>query len=197
MRLAIMQPYYLPYAGYFRLFAASDLFVIYDDVQFRKGGFIHRSRMVKPDGTWEWSTLPIKNPRLGTLIKDMEWQDTAKDKLGCSFTGKPVDFIIGSLKTICYDLSIPFNCVKSSEIMSYSHLKGQARVLAICKHLGASEYINAPGGRHLYDESAFASAGIELKFLSEYENKLSVVDRIAAEGHNLVRFDIYKHATFS
>ena len=45
-----MQPYFVPYAGYFRLFAASDLFVIYDCVQFPRRGWVHRNKMFAADG---------------------------------------------------------------------------------------------------------------------------------------------------
>src|ERR1700680_3840117 len=75
--VAIMQPYFIPYAGYFRLFAASDLFVIYDCVQFPRRGWVHRNRLVDASGTQRWLTLAIaKGPR-GTLIRDLRFSIVA------------------------------------------------------------------------------------------------------------------------
>ena len=61
--VAIMQPYFFPYAGYFRLFAASDLFVIYDCVQFPRRGWVHRNLLPDASGSERWLTLPLEKPR--------------------------------------------------------------------------------------------------------------------------------------
>lgn len=179
MRIAINQPYWMPYAGYHRLFVASDLFVIYDDVQFIKGGWIHRNII-----NGKWHTLPIKRPHLGTLIKDLQWQKNMNYFLN------PCAHIIESLKQTCEQLNIPFNVVRSSDLNIPVGLKGQDRVLAICEHLGATQYINAPGGRKLYDTEEFKNRGIELKFLPEYENKKSVLERFSIEGAESIARDI-------
>ena len=60
---AVMQPYFFPYAGYFRLFAASDLFVIYDCVQFPRRGWVHRNLLPDASGSERWLTLPLEKPR--------------------------------------------------------------------------------------------------------------------------------------
>src|SRR5437016_2188558 len=66
--VAIMQPYFLPYAGYFRLFAASDLFVIYDCVQFPRRGWVHRNRLTDARGLERWLTLPLEKAPQHVLI---------------------------------------------------------------------------------------------------------------------------------
>jgi hypothetical protein len=75
--VAIMQPYFFPYAGYFRLFAASDLFVIYDCVQFPRRGWVHRNRLVHVSGAERWLTLPIEKAPQSVLIRDLRFQPNA------------------------------------------------------------------------------------------------------------------------
>ncbi len=235
MRVAINQPYFCPYAGWFRLLSCADLFVIYDDVSFIKGGYIHRNRLERTDGVTDWLTLPIKRPSLGTLIKDMEWQpdscetwktdsrrfkafkrdkypdnylsffvyylQPADARMDCN-KNTPLQFIAKSIEAACYDLQIgggvPLkpNIVYSSSMSIPPELKGQDRVLWICDALGADTYVNAPGGRHLYEESEFAQHGIDLKFLCDYPKKESILDRLNKENPQDIRKDIDAYCTF-
>ena len=59
MRLAIMQPYFLPYLGYWQLMARADRFVVYDDVNFIKGGWINRNRILV-NGAPVYVTIPVE-----------------------------------------------------------------------------------------------------------------------------------------
>src|ERR1700750_1484658 len=71
--VAIMQPYFFPYAGYFRLFAASDLFVVYDCVQFPRRGWVHRNRLIDASGRLQWLTLPLEKAPQEVLIRDLRF----------------------------------------------------------------------------------------------------------------------------
>src|SRR6478672_877532 len=82
LTVAVMQPYFIPYAGYFRLFAASDLFVIYDCVQFQREGWVHRNRLTDPFGANRWLTLPLEKSPLATPIRDLRFVPDAKEVLG-------------------------------------------------------------------------------------------------------------------
>ena len=90
--VAIMQPYFLPYAGYFRLFAATDLFVIYDCVQFPRRGWVHRNRLVDASGKERWLTLPLAKVPQRTLIRDLCFAsdaiDIRYDHRNCSSRGR-------------------------------------------------------------------------------------------------------------
>lgn len=183
MKVAIMQPYYFPYAGYFRLFAATDLFVFLDDVQWNRRGRVHRREVTK--GIWD--TLPIKKTdRDTTMIKDLRWQEGKEKGIA------PVDFIIASCISVIRKLSIKSSVGRSSNHHTPDNLRSQDRIIAICKKLGASEYVNSPGGRHLYDEPAFAKEGIRLTFLPEWKGSYdSILERLAHERPENVRADIY------
>ncbi len=199
MRLTIMQPYFLPYAGYFRLFAASDLFVVYDCVQFPRRGWVHRNRFRHVNGELEWLTLPLYKAPQDVRIDGLrfsdgrysEWRNALrnfpcfadKSALTASVSkleGTPLDYIVSLLKQCCEGLEIPFNVTRSSALNLSPELRGQDRILEICRHFGAKEYINSPGGRELYEAAAFADRGIKLQFLQPYEGDMASIGQLLA-----------------
>lgn len=188
--VAIMQPYFLPYAGYFRLIAQTDLFVIYDCVQFPRRGWVHRNKLVDARGVEQWLTLPLKHSPQDVLISDLAFADDAANELAERLRpfpvtsragahaqllervrrveGRPVDYIAGLLETACGLLGLRWNIVCSSSLAVPADIRGQARILAIAQRLGATRYLNASGGRDLYDAQAFADAGVQLQFLDPW-----------------------------
>jgi hypothetical protein len=189
MKVAIMQPYFLPYIGYFQLIGAVDAFVVYDNVKYTKKGWINRNRFLL-DGHGEVFTLPLKK---GSDALDIRERHLAADfdrpkllnrlagayrRAPCADTTLPVlrrilehdddnlfDFIHASLREVCGWLGIVTPLIVSSTLQIDHGLTAQDRVLAICRHLGADTYINAIGGRQLYSQEAFAALGIDLHFL--------------------------------
>jgi hypothetical protein len=206
--IAVMQPYFIPYAGYFRLFAASDLFVIYDCVQFPRRGWVHRNRIVDQAGTERWLTLPLEKAPRDVLIRDLRFAPDAPVLFEKHlrrfrfFTGKvdgvakifetlravqgtPVDYIERVLGEIAGYLALPWNVIRSSSMDLPPSLRGQQRILEIASRLGARRYVNSPGGRSLYDVAAFEHAGIELRFLPEYPGpKTSILSRLFVEDRD-------------
>jgi hypothetical protein len=202
--VAIMQPYFLPYAGYFRLIAQTDVFVIYDCVQFPRRGWVHRNKLVDTRGEEQWLTLPLKHAPQDVLISDLAFTDDAADELAGRLRpfpvasrsgahapllervrrveGRPVDYIVGLLESACDLLGLKWNVVRSSSLAVPAEVRGQDRILAIAQRLGATQYLNAPGGRDLYDVEAFAAAGIELQFLDPWAGPGgSILQRIAED----------------
>lgn len=186
-----MQPYFIPYAGYFRLFAVADLFVIYDCVQFPRRGWVHRNRLINTSGELSWLTLPLMKAPQDIKISELLFAhdavermqnqlnkfplfnqelylDSAFKQLLTSFSAAPVTYIIKFLKLIGESLQLPFNTVQSSMLELPTEIKGQDRIVAIAKHFRADEYINASGGFELYDKEFFSKQGLKLKFLSPY-----------------------------
>ena len=202
--IAIMQPYFLPYAGYFRLIAQADLFVIYDCVQFPRRGWLHRNKLLDAQGGEQWLTLPLKPAAQDTRIRDLEFPENAAEELAGRLRafpvasqsgphtplldrvrrveGRPVDYITGLLETACGLLDLPWNVVRSSTLETPEHFRGQARILEIARRLGATRYLNAPGGRELYDAQAFAEAGVDLRFLEPWTGAGgSILQRLAQD----------------
>lgn len=190
MRLAIMQPYFMPYIGYFQLIAAVDQFVLYDNIKYTKKGWINRNRMLQK-GKDAMFSLPLKkdSDTLNVVQREVA-ADFNRDKLLNQFIGAyrrapyfeltfPLvetivlhgdsnlfEFIHHSVIKTCEHLGIRTEIRVSSEITIDHELKGQSKVLALCVAVGANTYVNAIGGMELYDREKFGTHGIELKFIN-------------------------------
>ncbi len=195
MKVGIMQPYLFPYIGYFQLINAVDVFVFHDDVQYIKGGWINRNRILintEPS----WITLPVRSAPAGFVICQRRYGDQfAADKarilrrIEAAYRTAPcfgpvsglltsifscdernvAAFNIHQIREICRFLAIPTRFAVSSEMHLPRELRGQARVLEINRMLGATAYINPPGGAALYQRADFAKRGNELSFLQPGE----------------------------
>jgi hypothetical protein len=189
MKLGIMQPYFLPYIGYFQLLASVDQFIVYDNIKYTKKGWINRNRMLL-NGTGAIFSLPLKK---GSDSLDVVERELAaefdRSKLLNQFKGAygrapqfeltyPVlerivrheqanlfRYILHSIVQLCEHLGINTEIRISSEILIDHTLKGQDKVLALCKAAGADTYINTIGGVELYAKGDFRIQGIDLQFI--------------------------------
>jgi hypothetical protein len=190
MKAGIMQPYFLPYLGYFQLMNACDQFVVYDNIQFTKKGWIHRNRMLL-NGKDMMFTLPLKNDS-DYLNVDHRFlgENYGKEKakilgqIKSSYSKAPLfktvfpiiedifndeernlfRFIFNSLKKLCNYLDITTPLIVSSTLPIDHSLKGKYKVMAVIKELGADTYLNPIGGMELYSKEEFAENGITLQF---------------------------------
>ena len=209
-----MQPYFMPYAGYFRLFAAADVFVVYDCVQFPRRGWVHRNRLLDAHGELQWLTLPLAAADVDTAIADLAFRPSAKQDLDAQtrrfpvlssagfqasplcdvlrdLSGTPVDYLERTMRFTCDALGIAFNSVRSSSLALSSTLRGQDRIIAIVKALGGSSYLNSPGGTALYSSTDFETQGIELRFLPSWQGDFaSVLQRLPVEPPAQIARDI-------
>lgn len=189
MRLAIMQPYFLPYIGYFQLIAAVDTFIVYDNIKYTKKGWINRNRMLQ-NGKDVMFSLPLKSDSDSLDVCERELAaDFNRDKLLNQFKGAywqapyfaqtfPLIeqivryedtnlfcFLHHSIVKTCEHLDITTEIRISSGIAIDHDLKNQDKVLALCEAVGATTYVNASGGMELYSKETFREQGIELKFI--------------------------------
>ncbi|RQP24386.1 WbqC family protein [Piscinibacter terrae] len=211
-----MQPYFMPYAGYFRLLAATDLFVVYDCVQFPRRGWVHRNKLPDAQGRPQWLTLPLAPADVDTAICDLQFRDGARDDFErqmrrfpslatvptelrerlLDFSGTPVDYLERTLAHACASMGMPFNTVRSSTLGLPGALRGQDRILAIAKAFKATRYLNASGGTALYNAADFSSQGIELQFLPEWQGDFSsVLERLLREPPGRIADDIRRQCT--
>jgi hypothetical protein len=187
MKVGIMQPYFVPYLGYFQLINAVDTFVIYDDVNFIKQGWINRNRILLDEKPFLFhlqlsgvsSFKKINEIGLGkNRFKVLKTIQAAYNKapyylptialLDQIFnfeTNNLSEFITNSLNLICKYLNIRTKLILSSEIDKCNDLKGQDKVIEICKILNATSYINSYGGQDLYSKQVFHEVGLNLLFL--------------------------------
>lgn len=213
MKLAIMQPYFLPYIGYFQLMNAADEFVVYDNIKFTKKGWINRNRILVQHKD-EFISLPLKKDSDYLNVCDRQLADDWEKyrlkiirQLISSYKKSPFyksvfpviedifffedtnlfNFIYNAILKLNQYLNIKTPLIISSTIPLNTKLKGEEKVIEICKLKSASEYINSMGGVQLYKASNFSNENILLRFLKtdditykQFENEfipsLSIVD---------------------
>ena len=187
MKTAVMQPYLFPYVGYFQLIHSVDEFVVFDDVNYIKQGWINRNRILL-DKKEFLITLQLSGASSFKLINQVEVglnQNKFLKTIGQAYKKAPyfqsvypiikaillnseknlAKFIEGSLYHINNYLGITSEIVISSELAKNNELKNQDKVINICELIKAKYYINAIGGRALYSRESFLEKGIELKFI--------------------------------
>jgi hypothetical protein len=191
MTAGIMQPYLFPYLGYFQLMQAVDRFVLYDNVEYSKKGWINRNRILV-NGQDSYISLPLRKDsdflQIGERQLADAWPAERKkmlNRITASYAKAPFykdsfpliesalmfddsnlfNFIHHSLVLLKSHFEIPCEIIVSSSIPGHESLKSEQKVIAICKELKAGTYINAIGGQELYQHENFKSEGIELHFI--------------------------------
>ena len=190
MKLAIMQPYFFPYIGYFQLVNAVDKFVFYDDVNYIKSGWINRNRLYL-SGAIRYITVPLTAASSFEKInrtqvrRGNEWSAQMLSVIHQSYAKAPhyravanlVEEVLNShdgyistlarksIIAVTNYLEIEKEYCTSSTVYENQELRGADRVLDICKTENASEYWNLPGGKDLYSSETFKNKGVELKFI--------------------------------
>lgn len=191
MKIGIMQPYFFAYAGYWQLLNAVDKYVVYDDVNYIKNGWINRNNILL-NGQKHLVTLPLEGASPNLLINQVRVTSRVKDKekllktIEQAYRKAPffetvfplvkdtlmdesplvADMLAASIRRIKAYLGLSAELLVSSEIDKDNELKNKDKVIHICRLLGGTRYINAIGGQELYDKDDFDREGIELQFLS-------------------------------
>ena len=187
MKIAIMQPYFFPYIGYFQLINCVDKFVIYDDVNFIKGGWINRNNILL-NGEKSFLNIQMIGSSSYKKINEIKIHESKIkiiNKIENAYSKAPFfsdilpllnkiilynseelsSYLINSILLISEYLEINTEFLVSSEIEKDNNLKGQDKVIDICKRLNASVYVNAIGGMDLYCNDDFLKKNINLKFI--------------------------------
>lgn len=186
MKLAVMQPYFFPYLGYYQLARSVDRFVFLDDVAYIKSGFINRNRILL-DGQPFQFTLPVANTSQNRLINAHEYTGEFRRFLAHVRHGygratffddvyPRIEALVldpdlnvarknaGSLRLVFDYLGLPLADTSSSRF-DPGAARGQERILLLCRQHGATAYHNPQGGQALYDAGYFASCDIHLRFM--------------------------------
>jgi len=193
MKVAIMQPYLFPYIGYFKLINAVDKFILYDNVEYTKKGWINRNRLLfnKKISTFG---VPIKKSSDYINIKEKlisnnqngerhiektlrlieinynksKYFNEAYEIVNNCFRYKSLnlfDFIHNAITKILEYLEIKTNVIISSDLNIDNELSKENKVISICKSLNSTTYINAIGGFEIYNSNRFKNENINLRFL--------------------------------
>lgn len=197
MKIAIMQPYFFPYIGYWQLLHAADLFILFDDPQYIRHGWINRNRILKPEGGWQYIIVPLKKHALTEKIKhicvnsNMKWEkriigqlahykkyalyyyeviDVVGSLLADIRTYRIVDINLEIIKSMSSLLGLQKKiCVSSALNFNYEEVGNAGEwALRIAEQIGAKEYINPVSGANLFDETKFNKSNIKLSFLNSH-----------------------------
>ncbi len=190
MKIGIMQPYFFPYIGYWQTLNAVDRYVIYDDVNYIKNGWINRNNILL-NGQKHLITVPLDGASPFLPINQIKMTSKLKDKekllrtIEMGYKKAPYfnavfpiisdvileesclisNALIKQFQMVCQYLGIKTELIVSSTLDKNNDLRAQDKVLHICKLLGGTDYINAIGGQELYSFDDFAQNGLNLHFM--------------------------------
>lgn len=195
MNVSIMQPYLFPYIGYFQMLNVAEYFVIADDVQYIKKGWINRNRILYNDEV-HMITIPVIRESTSLNIKERHFvNDPIKKQKILNFiyhayckaphfedcyeliervykfsNNNIAGFLFNSLKEISLYLDLKTTLLMESEMNLPAELDYQESIIYVCKKLKAERYINSIGGMELYSSEKFKENDITLKFIKTRES---------------------------
>jgi hypothetical protein len=192
-----MQPYFAPALGYFDLISLCDEWVVFDVADYRPKSWMARNRVLHPSSGWQYIKAQTGKVHRGTPIRDVrlvasrDWRDLILrqvehyrqkapffddtfqllERCLATDTDSLPRLSVQILHEVCQHLDIPFSCTFFSEMdLQIGPIEGPGDwALRISEAMKASEYVNPPGGRELFDSDAFARAGIKLT-IREFED---------------------------
>jgi hypothetical protein len=198
-KFALMQPYFLPYIGYWQLFNESEIVFLADDSKYIKQSWINRNRLWV-NGEIQYVTLPISKAsdylsiqeRLlsdeynakdvlrrilhdyrkcqNSIVEELTWEILNQD------TRNLGEYLAESIRILIGFLGINCEVIGASKLNIPKQLKAQERIFFLGEKFGIDTYVNLPGGRDLYSKNQFLSRGFRLEFiipnLSPYETKI-------------------------
>lgn len=218
MKCAVMQPYFMPYIGYWQLINSVDEFVLFDDVNYIKKGYINRNNYLV-QGKSKLFSIEVANASQNKKINEIHiakspskllksisqaynkapyfkdvypiLHDLLNDCEGRKISELNHDSI---LRVLDY-LGIKKKITISSDLNIPVEIRSQDRILEICSRKGCSQYVNAIGGKDLYDKSSFDNKNIELFFIKnesasyrQFDNffipNLSIIDVLFFNSKN-------------
>jgi hypothetical protein len=210
-----MQPYFVPYIGYFQLLKEVDTFVLADNYEYSKGGWINRNRILNQERI-RFLTLPLEASSDFSLINEKK---ISKDFVGEKSLNLIVEsyrrspyfseviplvesillfsernlfhFVFHSLKQMSQSLEIKTNIMLTSQFELPHSLSGKDKIIKICQEIGAVEYINLPGGKSIYNKNDFSDQGVDLKFLKVNDHVYPQVSNVFVP--NLSVLDVLFH----
>lgn len=187
MKVAIMQPYFFPYLPYWQLMHSVDKFVIYDDVNFIKKGYVNRNNFLV-NGQSQLITLQLLGASQNKLINEISIggnRDKVLKTIELAYKKAPhyletidlvrqimeapslrlSEFLSDSIFRISRQLGMSTDILLSSDIDKNTQLKGQEKILQIVKKLNGTHYVNSIGGRDMYQREVFLANGLDLSFI--------------------------------
>jgi len=200
-KVAIMQPYFFPYLGYYQLINEVDEFISYDNVNYIKGGWINRNLIANNSAPF-WINLPLLGSSSNRIINELKLFRGSEAKLKISksiyqsYKNSPFfDDVFPTFKRILeYEtdhisefnylsllllsrkigIETKFSSSSKDYAESEAKLSAEKKLIDILKLSCATEYLNLKGGIGLYNKETFMLNGINLKFISMKDGNFAV-----------------------
>lgn len=191
-RIAVMQPYFFPYIGYYQLANQVDQFILYDNIEFSKRGWIHRNRILI-DQQIKYISLNLKKDSDFKEIRERvlsgvyfdknrskilrQIENSYKDSVSYSEVMPVIesamnvdsrnlyDYLLHTLLVIFDHLNINTEVITSSTVQIDHSLESKKKLRAFCKYFGVNQLLNPIGGKPLYDQSEFLENGVSISFM--------------------------------
>jgi len=215
MRFAAFQPYFFPYLGHFDLINKVDKWIVSNELQYIETGWMNRNRILHPVSGWTYINVPLISHHYDIRIQDVkiipssDWKTRIFGQLAhyrrqAPFYSSTLQLVeqclendtdslselnISILLKVCEFLGIHFDYLLESDLKIEKQAPANLSdwICAIASVLGADEFINPPGGAHLYDPQRFKALGVKLAFQSftnmiydtggyNFEPALSIID---------------------
>ncbi len=190
MKLAIMQPYFLPYLGYFNLLFHSDIFVLYNDINYIERGWINRNKIIKKDG-FNLFTIPLRKASATKLISDIyisdeqKWRSKLLKTIEITYVKAPYfnstynlvekivlkkiykldEFIKNSITEILNFIELEKGIIFSSDFDYDRNTNKENKLVSITRNLQANTLVFPPGSRDLYSETFFIKKDINTEVI--------------------------------
>ncbi len=192
MKIAVMQPYFFPYIGYWQLMASVDRFVVFDDANYISRGWINRNRILLHGEPFLF-TIPLSRSSQNRRINEIDMDENVRAirKILKTFetaykkapyyeetmplvrgvlerNGNFSRILIDSINSINRHLGLKTEIFTSSTLRTDTWMDAQTKIVSLVKSLNGKEYHNPIGGKHLYDKSFFARQNLILRFVVPY-----------------------------
>jgi hypothetical protein len=195
MRVTIHQPEHFPYMGFFQKMKTADLFIVLDNVKYRKNYFQNRNKFPNAQGRDEWFTIPVNKRSNNSLIKDVYtvpdngWRKKLLKQMKFNFgydlervyePDKLIDINMLSIKFCREKLGIRVPMEFASNLVN--DLSSSELLVNLCKSVNASTYISGPSGRDYLNVSLFEEENIGVEFFDPHvKNYYSALYNITKE----------------
>lgn len=211
-KIAILQSNYIPWKGYFDIIHQSDVFVIYDDVQYTKNDWRNRNLIKTPNGL-EWLTIPVRQNKLDqkineTFVSQNNWNKKHWNSLLCNYSKSPYfntfenvikdlyenidtnnlsEINIQFITTINRILGIETEIIDSKTL----NLKGDKneRLIEAIQKLNGTHYISGPAAKSYLNTSEFDSKSIKVEWM-DYSNYSEYPQLFSPFKHNVSILDL-------
>lgn len=219
MVCAVMQPTYLPWSGFFRLIGRSNIFIFLDDAQYERGTWHQRNRILA-NGKVQWITVPVRRANFGQSILEVSvddlsaWRKKHLEMVRHSYGKHPyyadvasalepisdtdltslADLNIALIQKFCNGLKLEGIKYLRSSCLGVTGVRTD-RVIAICEHVGANEYLSPRGAESYLAEDRFSErTSVKLMFedfspapygqpyVPDFVSHLSILDVVANLG---------------